>query len=81
MRKTRLSLLDFPLRTMGSEFEYDVRFAVAREEMVSVHTTGMLVCICESNFINHSNQSFKLLTNKGVHAVTCVPSLLLSSQR
>ena len=43
MRKTRLSVLDFPLRTIDSEFEYDVRFAVAREEPVSVLTRGMPV--------------------------------------
>ena len=40
MRKERLSVLDFPLRKtlLGSnkQFEYDVRFAVAREQPVSM---------------------------------------------
>ena len=45
MRKTRLSVLDFPLRTIDSKFAYDVRFAVAREEPVSAHTRCMSVCL------------------------------------
>lgn len=72
MRKTRLSVLDFPLRTIDSKFVYDVRFAVAREEPVSAHTHSRFVCL--RTFFR---LLFKSLATKNMSSLTCMFICLL----